>query len=206
MKLWNFINSPFIISLLIITSLYIFVSPFQTPKLAKEIRGAYEELNSVLKDASTEAEKTKIIKKFVEEIARQIKDGFQQIFKSNDPSAPKAFDKVNIYLNTKKNIVISDLNITESDDRSETFIYKIKNNSDQYLDSIHMDYEFYKNDKLIDLQEDWLNKIKYLEPEQEIAMKTTRWYSDKSEKNKDLLKSDQIIIVLSSFSIIDKNE
>lgn len=81
--MWNKINSPIVITIIAVASLFVLRMAMK-PKLASEIRGVYEELNAIIEDSASDAEKSKAIQNFTQEIGTQIREGFAAGFKSND--------------------------------------------------------------------------------------------------------------------------
>ena len=81
--MWNKINSPIVITIIAVASLFVLRMTMK-PKLASEIRGVYEELNAIIEDSASDAEKSKAIQNFTQEIGTQIREGFAAGFKSND--------------------------------------------------------------------------------------------------------------------------
>ncbi|MCK5578963.1 MAG: hypothetical protein KAI63_05520 [Planctomycetes bacterium] len=197
--MWKTINSPIVIAIIIIASLFILKSQMK-PTLATEIRGVYKELNAILKDGATDAEKNKAIQKFAQEIAKQIKEGFSAGFKSGED---KKEDKDKIYIETKKKIKINGIKFVKAKWKGrEAFIFVIKNNSDKYIKSLKLNYEFYKNGELIDSENKWISNIKILEPNQGVAHSADRQFPQGTkEEEYDNYKSDEVRIQITSFDI-----
>lgn len=85
------------------------------PKLASEIRGAYEELNAILEDGASDVHKTKVIQAFAKELSTQMRAGF----KLNN-----ATDETEAYLETKNKIKIGSIKFVKAKWPShETFIF-----------------------------------------------------------------------------------
>ena len=171
------------------------------PKLATEIRGAYKELNNILQEGTSDAEKNKAIQKFAQEIATQIKEGFSAGFKSNEKDNKENPDA--IFLKAKKNIEIKNIKYIEPKwSGNENIIYSIKNNSNQNIGSIKLNFEYYKNGELIDCENKWISEIKILEPNQEIALSVSRKLPKKeTEEEQEQYKSDEIKIIVTGFDI-----
>ncbi len=55
--MWKILNSPFVITLIAIVALFGLAREASKPKLSTEIRGAYDEINPILKDGKSDAEK-----------------------------------------------------------------------------------------------------------------------------------------------------
>ncbi len=201
--MWNKINSPIVICLIVIVALLAFRASIK-PKLATEIRGMYEELMTIAEEGANDAEKNKAIQKFAQEISKQIKMGFAQGFKS-DTGNKTTIDKDLQFIELKKKIKISDIKFVPAKWQGrEQFIFKIKNGTDKYIKSLKLNYEFYKNDELIDLSNDWASEIKILEPNQEFAMSKERQFPSGTKKeNEHLYKSDSIKVIITSFDVKD---
>lgn len=197
--MWNKINSPIVITIIAIASLFVLRATVQ-PKLATEIRGAYNELAAILEDAANDAEKNKAIRNFAQEIATQIQEGFSAGFISNDAEKE---DEDKVYLETKNKIEIRGIKFVKAKwSGREGFIFQIKNNSAKHITSLKLNYEFYKNGELIDCANEWVSSIKILEPNQEIAIGGERQLpSGTSEKEYDKYGSDEVKIKITSFDI-----
>lgn len=194
--MWKKINSPIVITAIVIVSLFIF-SVSMKGRLASEIRNAYEELNEIIEDSASDAEKTKAIQEFTQEIGTQIRAGFSAGFESNKKKPTETF------LETKKNIEIKNIKYVESEwEGHESLIYTIENNSDQNIGSLRLNIEYYRDGKLIDCKSKWVNEIKILEPEREVAIKTNRKIPKKDTKEEqEKFKSDKVKIIVTSFDI-----
>ena len=193
--MWNKINSPIVITIIAIASVFVLKATMK-PKLASEIRGAYEELNAIIEDSASDAEKSKAIQNFVQEIGTQIRNGFAAGFKSNDSQKE---NKDKIYVATKGKINISGIKFVESQwTGREKFIFVVHNNSDKCISSLKLNYEYYKNGKLIDCENEWVSQIKILEPNQEIAISEER---SLPKKEADNYKSDEVKVTITSFDI-----
>jgi len=81
--MWSKINSPIVITIIAIVS--VFALKITTkPKLVTEVRGVFEELNTIIEDSASDAEKNKAVRKFAQEIATQIREGFSVGMKKTD--------------------------------------------------------------------------------------------------------------------------
>lgn len=188
--MWKKINSPIVITIIAIAAVFVFKATMK-PKLASEIRGAYEELNAIIEDSASDAEKSKAIQTFAQEIATQIREGFAGGFKKEN--------KDKMYVATKQKINISGIKFIKSKwPGREKFIFVVKNNSDKYISSLKLNYEFYKKDELIDCETKWVSQIKILEPNQEIAISGER---SLPKEETDNYKSDEVRIKITSFDI-----
>ena len=202
--MWKIINSPIIVTLV---GVIILGSLIKTPRLriAPEIRGAYNEINDILSDAASDAEKTKAIQDFAQEIGLQIRSGFSEGFKTPDDGKPGKKSEDQLFIEIKDKIVVFDIeSVTSNYSGREEFIYKIKNGSDQYIKQLRVNFEYYKGKKLIDCKNDWISDIKLLVPGQEMAL---RAYRNVPKENGDNNPStaDEIKGVVTSFSIAKVN-
>lgn len=197
--MWNKINSPIVITIIAIASLFVFKATMK-PKLASEIRGVYKELTAILEEGASDAEKNKAIQEFAQEIATQIREGFSSGFESNDTEKE---NKDKVYLETKDKIEIRGIKFVEAKwSGREGFIFQIKNNSTKYISSLKLNYEFYKNGELIDCANEWVSNIKILEPNQEIAISEDRQFPSGTPKEEyDKYRSDEVKIQITSFDI-----
>ena len=193
--MWKAINSPIVIAMIAIAALFVLKATMK-PKLASEIRGVYKELNAIIEDGASDAEKSKAIKDFAQEIATQLREGFSAGFKSTD--SPIASEE-KLYITTKQKIVISGIKAVKSDWPSrEKIIFIVKNNSDQYISSLKINFEYYRENELIDRKNAWVSEIKLLEPNQEIALSQDRSLPNEEPEK---YKSDKVKIKLTSFDI-----
>jgi hypothetical protein len=193
--MWKYLNSPIVITLIAIAALFIFAGTMK-PRLATEIRAAYEELNKIIQDGASDAEKTKAIQQFAKEMATQMRTGFSEGFKSEGNLKE---DEMKIFADTKSKIVISNIKSAHSEwKNSEKIIYKIKNGSNRNISSLRVNYEYYKQGELIDCSNQWINEIKMLVPNEEAAISQTRQLGNDPN---EVLKSDEVKIKVSSFEI-----
>jgi hypothetical protein len=193
--MWNKINSPIVITIIAIVSLFV-LQRTNKLKLAAEVRGVYEELTGIIEDGSSDAQKSKAIQQFAQEIAAQMRAGFSAGMKSSNP---KSMDKDKQFIETKKQIEVSGIKYVQSQwPQREKIIYKVKNNSDKYVNQLKLNFEFYKQGELIDCENTWIHEIKLLEPGQEIALNKDRQLP-KEETEK--FKSDDTKIIITSFTI-----
>lgn len=197
--MWKKINSPIVITIIAIASLFVFKATMK-PKLASEIRGAYNELTAILEEGASDMEKNKAIQKLAQEIGTQISEGFSVGFESKDTEKE---NKDKIYVETKNKIEIRGIKFVEAKwSGRETFIFQIKNNSDKYISNLKFNYEFYKNGELIDCANKWVSSIKILEPNQEIAISENRQFpSDTPKEEYGKYRSDEVKIKITSFNI-----
>jgi hypothetical protein len=197
--MWKTINSPIVIAVIIIVSLFVLKSQTK-PTLATEVRGVYKEITDIIEDGASDAEKTKAIQKFTQEIAAQVREGFSAGFKSKEKNME---DKDKVYLDSKKKIKIHGIkSVKPKWPGRDSFIFRIRNNSDKYINSLKLNYEYYKNGELIDTENKWISEIKFLEPNQEIALSGDRQLPQglsKEEQSNHM--SDEIRIQITSFDI-----
>ncbi len=194
--MWNKINSPIVITIIAVASLFVLRATMK-PKLASEIRGAYEELNAILEDGASDAHKTKAIQTFAQEISTQMRAGF----KSDDA---KNASETKVYLETKNKIKIDNIKFVKAKwPGREAFIFQIENKSNKYISNVHLNYEFYKNGELIDCKNKWVTAIKILEPNQKIALSEDRRLVPQGtpKEEYDKYKSDEVKISITSFSV-----
>jgi hypothetical protein len=191
--MWKIINSPIVIAVIAIAAVFVLKATMK-PKLASEIRGLYKELNAIIEDGASDAEKTRAIKEFAQEIATQIREGFSAGFKSDVSQMED-----NIYIATKQKIAISGIKFVKSTWPSrEKIMFVLKNNSDKYISSLKLNYEFYRENELVDCKNDWVSQIKILEPGQEIAISHER---SLPKEETETYKSDKVNIKVTSFNI-----
>ena len=196
--MWQKMNSPIVITVIAISALFIFRASTK-PNIAREIRGVYNELIAIVEDGASDAEKTRALQQFTQEIATQIRQGFQAGFASDSDGKNK--DKV--YLQTKAKIEIHGVKSVQSNwPGREQFIFTIRNISDQHIGTIKLNYEFYKGGELINVENKWISEIKILGPGEEFAMSAERSYPQGVQKEAyDLYKSDEVQIKVTSFDI-----
>jgi hypothetical protein len=193
--MWKTINSPIVITIIAIVAVFILRATTK-PKLASEIRGAYKELNAIIEDGGSDAEKNKAVQKFAQEMATQIREGFAEGFKSNNPQKD---NKNKVYLAAKQEINISDINFVETaSPTNEKVIFVLKNNSDKPMSNLKLNYEYYKQGKLIDCENKWVHEIKIFEPNQEITLGNQRILAREDPNN---YRSDEVKINVTSFDI-----
>lgn len=194
--MWKTINSPIVITIIAIAAIFVLRATTK-PKLASEIRGAYKELNAIIEDGGSDAEKNKAIQKFAQEMATQLRDGFEEGFKSDNP---KKDDKDKVYLAAKQKINISDIKFVKTDwPTNEKVIFVLKNNSDKPINNLKLNYEYYKQGKLIDCRNGWIHEIKILEPNQGIALSDQRGLTKEDPND---YRSDEAKINVTSFDIV----
>jgi hypothetical protein len=109
------INSPIVVAIFVVVSLFILQAQTK-PKIASEIRGVYEEIITIAEEASDDGEKSKAIQTFAEEIATQMREGFQAGFKS--PEKEKKESREEKFLRLKELVVLSKPEIISSSQKN----------------------------------------------------------------------------------------
>ena len=197
------INTPIFIALFVVASLFILKAQTK-PKMASEIRGAYNELISIAEEAGTDGEKSKAIQAFAEEIATQIREGFKAGFDS--PEKDKKESAEEKFLRLKSQIALSEPEITPSSQKNlQSFIYRITNHMDVPIKQIRVNYEYYRGDSLIDVENKWISEVKALAPEESIAIKGTRFlHGYQTDEELDAMKYDRVVLTVTGFETIGK--
>ncbi len=196
--MWKQLNSPIVITAMAIAAIFV-LKATSKPRLAQEIRGVYQELNDIVQDGASDAQKSQAIQKFAQEIGKQIREGFSSGFTKPD-SQREDTDKT--FLETKAKIEIKGFKYVQPKWKGrEEFLFIIRNNSDQHLSQLKLNFEYYKNGELIDCANQWISEFKFLEPNQEIAVSKDRSFPNGTAKEEyDLHKSDQVKIKVTSFN------
>jgi hypothetical protein len=197
------INSPIVVAIFVVVSLFILKAQIK-PKVASEIRCAYDELMSIAEEAGSDGEKTKAIQSFAEEIATQIRAGFQAGFTS--PEKDKKESREEKFLRTKELVFLSEPEITKSSQKStQNFMYQITNNTDAPIKQIKINYEYYRGDSLIDVENKWISEIKALADGDRIAIKGQRYLRGyETDEELETMKFDRIDLKITDFEIIEK--
>jgi hypothetical protein len=195
--MWKTINSPIVIACIAIAALFIFRATVK-PRLATEIRAAYEELNSIVKDGASDAEKSKAIQQFAQEIATQMRAGFSTGFSASSSQDNQRKEKDKLYAKTKEKLSISGVKTVPAEWKGhEKTIYMLKNNSNEAVRSLRINYEYYKNGELVDCRNDWVSEVKTLDPNQEIAISHDRTLPEDANE----CKADEVKIKITSFEV-----
>lgn len=197
------INSPIVVALFIVTALFLLKAQTK-PTGAAEIRGAYEELISIAEEASSDGEKSKAIQAFVEEISTQMRVGFRAGFKS--PEKEKKESREEKFLRMKARVVLSEPEITKLSQKNvQNFIYQITNTTDAPIKQVRINYEYYRGDSLIDVENKWVTEVKALAAGDRIAVKGQRYLRGyETDEELEALKFDTVQIKVTSFEIIEK--
>jgi hypothetical protein len=193
--MWKYINSPIVIVILAISALFVFAGTMK-PRLANEIRAAYEELNKIIENGASDVEKTKAIQQFAKEVATQMHNGFSDGLKSNTPQKE---NKDKIFVDTKSKLIISGIKKVKSEwQNGEKVIYSLKNESDKPISNLRVNFEYYKNGELIDCTNDWVSEVKILSPNETIALSHNRQLP---KDPNGALNSDEVKISVTSFDV-----
>lgn len=195
--MWQRINSPIVIAVIAISALFAFRTSIK-PHWAGEIRGVYEELIAIVEDGASDTEKTKALQQFTQGIATQIREGFQVGLVSD-----LGVEKDKAYLQAKAGIEINGVRFVKSQwPGREQFIFTIRNNSDEHIAMLKLNYEAYKGGELINVENKWVSEIKILSPGEEMAMRAERSYPQGVQAEEyDLYKSEEVKIRVTSFDI-----
>ena len=197
------INSPIVIAIFAVVSLFILRAQTK-PKLASEIRGAYEELINIAEEAGSDGEKSKAIQAFAEEISTQIREGFQAGFKS--PEQEKKESREEKYLRMKELVVLSvPTTVKSAQKNTQTFMYQIINNADVPIKQVKINYEYYRGDSLIDVENKWISEIKALAAGDSIAIKGQRYLRGyETDEELEALKYDRIVLSVTDFDTVSE--
>jgi len=196
------INSPIVVAIFVVASLFILKAQTK-PKVANEIRSAYEELMAIAEEAGTDGEKTKAIQSFAEEIGTQLREGFQAGFKS--PDKEKKESREAKFLRTRESLLLSEAKeIKSSSSNSQQFLFTITNNLDLPVKQLKVNCEFYNGGNLIDVKNEWISEIKALAPKESIAIKKSRNLPRNAEPTEaEANKFDQVKLTVTSFELIE---
>ena len=199
------INSPIVIAILVVASLFILKAQTK-PKVATEIRGAYEELMAIAEESVTEAEKTKTIQLFAEEIATQIREGFTLGFTStNHEEEEKKESREEKFLRLREHIMLTEPQTLHTPHNyRKIFTYAIINNTGFIIKGINVNYEYYRDNILIDLDNDWISEIKALAPGESILIRKERnLHGYKTDEEREAMKHDHIQLRITKFDIVE---
>lgn len=197
------INSPIVVAAFVVVSLFILKAQTKS-RMAVEIRRAYEEIIAIAEEAGSDGEKSKAIQAFAEEIGTQIREGFQAGFSST--AKDKKESREEKFLRLKSRILISEPEITTSSQKNmQTFIYRITNNIDEPIKQVKVNYEYYRGDSLIDVENKWISEVKALAQGESIAVKGKRYlqgYQDDDEL--EAMKYDRVVLAITNFETIEE--
>jgi len=155
--MWKIINSPIIITTLVLVSLFSY-DQLRENTVSSEIRAVYEELISISEDAKDDLERKKLIEGFVKEAGKQIKEGFGSF--NNEEDKKKKAEENKHFFETKKLVLTSLPKIVENTQHSniqKTVIYQVKNDSQEYLNKVAHTIELYNQNELVDVKDEWGN-------------------------------------------------
>ena len=197
------INSPIVVAIFVVASLFILKAQTKL-KIASEIRGAYEEIITIAEEASSDGEKSKAIQAFAEEIATQVREGFRAGFDS--PKKDKKESREERFLRLKDQVVISEPEMTDSSQKNmQTFIYRISNNIDTPIKQVKINYEYYRGDALIDVDNKWISEVKALAQGDSIAIKGKRHLQGyQTDDELEAMKFDRVSLSVTDFDTIEK--
>jgi len=195
------INSPIVITLIAIIAAFVLVSKMDT-KLGSEMRGAYDALIDIAEDASSDAEKTKAIQDFAEQISSQLREGFTAGFSSGDDDKESREEK---FLRTLDKVTVSDVREIPSEWKGrQTVLFKIENGSDYALTQIKVNLEYYRDGELIDVKNENLHGIKVLDAGADfIAKKDRNTPNHLTDEEKANHAYDSVEVSVTSFNISD---
>lgn len=196
------INSPLFIAIFIVLSLFILRAQTK-PRIAFEMRRAYEEIIAIAEEASSDGEKSKAIQAFAQEISTQMREGFQAGFKS--PEQEKKESREEKFLRTRKSILLSEAQeVNSSSKSSQHFLFTITNNLKIPIRQLKVNCEFFNSGKLIDVKNEWISEIKALAPGESISIKKSRNLPrDLEEGEVESHKFDQVKLTVTSFELIE---
>lgn len=196
------INSPIVITLIVILSVVVMKSQMK-PHLGSEIRGAYDELIAIAEDASTDADKTKAIQDFAEQVAGQLKAGFSSGFSSGDDDEESTDAK---FLRVKKQIKVEGIKEVPSQyNGRQSVLFNVTNESELPVKSIKVNFDYFRAGVLIDTKNEWLNEIEVLDAGESINLKKDRSISnDLSDEEKVAFTFDEVKASITSFRVVEK--
>lgn len=197
------INSPIVVAIFVVVSLFILKAQTK-PKIASEIRGAYDEIISIAEEASSDGEKSKAIQAFAEDIATQLREGFQAGFDSSTKDKKESREET--FLRLKDQIALSKPEISSSSQKNmQTFIYRITNNIDVPIKQVKVNYEYYRGDSLIDVENKWISEVKALATGESVAVKGKRYLQGyENDDELDAMKYDRVLLSITDFDTIEK--
>ena len=197
----NTINSPIFITILAIIALFILQNRSQN-RVATELRSTYEELLSILEDGSSDFEKTKAIQTFANEIGTQLRTGFQSGFASDETKKEDSPEK--IFLEQRPKISVSEPTLSPADKSNrQEILYSVTNTSDQPIKQLKVNIEYYREGKLVDLDNNWISEAKVLAPAETLALKDGRMLPrDLPEDQQEAAVADEVRIKVTSFDIV----
>ncbi|MCK4739498.1 MAG: FxLYD domain-containing protein [Deltaproteobacteria bacterium] len=180
--IWKVLNSPLIV---VVVALVLW-------PLLSTLTASYAVTS--LKDALVESSK---------EMATEFKGAFSG---NSEKETKKILDNIEV----AKKIKLESVKTAPSSWKTqEKIIGTITNNSKEIIKSINLTASFYDTSgELIDVQEAWLSKIKYLMPGDSKDFTFTRNLGSHSDPEDELAKrkGESIEVVLSDFSIVEESK
>lgn len=178
MNIWKALNSPFVITLLILVSAF---AALQVRKnvVAGEIRGVYDELMEILAESS-DADRQMVVRDFVQELSGEVIGGFKDAFQSDSNEEKEELKKM---IDLRRHLRTSNpTNVPQSWGGKEAYVFELTNDSDVPVGSISLNYSFLREDKLIDAETENIREIEVLMPGESISLKAERDFDDESEQ------------------------
>lgn len=198
----KYLNSPIVITIIVVVSAFV-LSSQSRPNLAEQARGLYDEIIDIAEEGSNDAEKTEAIQAFATQIAAQLREGFSEGFSSKDDSDEESADQK--FLRIKKEIEVFDVReVKGSSSNRREFLFSVKNKSDEHVKSIRVNFDFYREGKLIDTESKWLSEIRVLESGVTVNQKGNKNIPrELTEAEKVEYTFDEIKAVVTSFQIVE---
>jgi hypothetical protein len=196
------VNSPIFIAIFVIASLFLMKSQMK-PTIATEIQAAYEEIIRIAEEGGSDVEKTKAIQGFAKEIATQLKSGFKMGFSSGDKDKKESNEEK--FVRLRAQVLIEELKEVASDsENAQSFIFKVTNGSDTGIKQLRINYEYYKDGKLIDVSNGWVSEVKVLDSMDSVSLKESRRLPRKiGEEDIDKNLFDEVKVIVTSFEPIN---
>ena len=196
------INSPIVVAIFVVVSLFILKAQTK-PKAATEIRGAYDEIIKIAEEAGNDREKSKAIRAFAQEMASQLREGFQAGFRLTDKDKKESNDAK--FLRLKDQVVISEPELLSSQQKNiQNFIYRISNNLEIPIKQIRINCEYYRNNVLIDVENKYIHEVKVLAAGDNIAVKGVRFmHGNLNDEAAESMKFDRVKLIVTDFNFVD---
>ncbi len=197
------INSPFVLVafVLIMWPVVSGISEMVSVRLmAKQIR---QEVNAFVSDKGEDNLK-EISSNIVGQISEGIREGFSSSGGESEAAKYKTFSEI------KSSIEFTDVKKVFSPfNTNEKFIGQITNKSSKAIRGIHLAVSYYdKNDQLIDVGNEWLSNLPYLEAGERAPFSFSRSigsHNDKQETINDR-RSERINVQISQFYFIENDQ
>jgi hypothetical protein len=196
MKIWKFLNSRIgsvLVFLVGFATITIIVSTVMFSIGVGWINGNLSKLSEKANDPNSYA----VVQNIASGISGSLKKGFSS-------GSDRQTDQTLEYLNCKKKVGLLDVKMTNSSQKGlEKYLFKVVNNSDQYISQIKVNFTFY-NDKgdVLDATNKWLSEIKVLDPGQEIVLSGDRWLRKSKDSEEYEGQSSSVKGQIVSFDII----